>query len=127
MLASFDINQLNKNWMKRINLYGIPLKLKHRLSFRVLGHEALNIYRLFVPKSLEGSKYCERYYAIMRFASNDSSWDIFPMTGDPAILKRFQKKRLHIMGLLDEIHDEEQINLMYDYGILPEEYELYNA
>ncbi|CAO3665109.1 unnamed protein product [Rhizopus stolonifer] len=127
MLASFDINRLNKSWIKRINLYGIPMKIKHRLSFGVLGHEVLDIYRLFVPKSLEGSKYRKSYYAVMKFASNGPTWDIFPMTGDPVGLKQFQKKRLHIMGLFDEIYDCKEMCLMDDCGILPTKYEFGDA
>ncbi|CAO3685650.1 unnamed protein product [Rhizopus stolonifer] len=67
MIASFDINLMDKS----VELYGIPLKIKYRLTFGVLGHEILDIFRIYEPENLQNSNCQDAYYSALQFTSKD--------------------------------------------------------
>ncbi|KAG1454268.1 hypothetical protein G6F56_007362 [Rhizopus delemar] len=118
MIASFDINLMNKSWLKHIELYGIPLKIKHRLTFGVLGHEVLDIFRIYEPENLQNSDCQDAYYSALRFASKGPSWDIFPMTSTPEKLKKFKELELVLKMMIYKIYTITQIQEMKACGFL---------
>ncbi|CAO3696052.1 unnamed protein product [Rhizopus stolonifer] len=119
MLASFDINLMDASWVKRIKLYGIPLKIKHRLSFGVLDHEILDVFRLFVPEKIEENVYKSTYHLVVREASKGPSWDIFPKTCDFEKKKVFEDWTIFFEYILHNIYTEAQVQQILDCGYLP--------
>ncbi|CAO3685654.1 unnamed protein product [Rhizopus stolonifer] len=119
MIASFDINLMDRIWIKKIKLYGIPLKIKHRLTFGVLGHDTLDIFRLFKPENIEYSDYCDSYYAVLEFASKGPSWDVFPLTSKCDKRKRFENLELIMKALIHEIYTDTQVKQMKEHGLSP--------
>ncbi|KAG1458615.1 hypothetical protein G6F56_006356 [Rhizopus delemar] len=118
LIASFDINRMNINWIKRIEFRGLFFEVKRRLSLGVMGHGILDAFRLFEPKDVENSSHFESYLVVLEFASKGPSWDIFPLTGDKSKLKRFKDIKVALISLIFNIYTEAQINKMKELDLL---------
>ncbi|KAG1446746.1 hypothetical protein G6F56_009477 [Rhizopus delemar] len=127
MIASFDINLLDTDWIKRVKLYGVTLNFKHRLSFGVLGHEILDILRLFEPKNIETSNYHNAYYTSLKFACKGPFWNIYHPKSSRDNWNTFSNSEPALTDMIYHIYSNDQVKHMKDCGFLSNTYPLTHA
>ncbi|CAO3677626.1 unnamed protein product [Rhizopus stolonifer] len=116
ILASFDITRLDKSWLKRIRLYGIPPLIKRRLTLGVSGHKILDIFRIFEPESFRYSGYRESYYNLLSCGRVGPYWDIFPWDSTFVSPKWFRDVEYQMIEFIFQIYTSSQIEKMEEYG-----------
>ncbi|CAO3685658.1 unnamed protein product [Rhizopus stolonifer] len=118
-LASFGINKVDPNWLKRIKLSEFGIQTKTTLTFGVVNHELLEVFRMYQPKKWDGPYWKETYNTVLEFAVHGPSWDIFPLTSSNKKLVDFEIIKKALLGLIFQIYTDEQIETIKSIGLIP--------
>ncbi|CAO3673990.1 unnamed protein product [Rhizopus stolonifer] len=105
-LASFDINNMDPNWLKRIKLSGFGIQIKTKLT-------------MYQPKKWDGPYWKETYNTVLKFAVQGSSWNVFPLTLNDKKLANFENIKEALLGLIFQVYEDEQIETIKSIGLIP--------
>ncbi|RCH82980.1 hypothetical protein CU098_001619, partial [Rhizopus stolonifer] len=67
-LVSFDINKMNPNWLKRTKLSEFGIQTKITLTFGIVNHKFLEIFRIYQLKKWDSPYWKKTYNTVLEFA-----------------------------------------------------------
>jgi len=123
-VCTFEPQKFDPEWVKYVNFEGFGREVRSRFGLGVAGYRNFGPFKAYPHKSGLAPNLVEAYEFAKKIATSEPTWDIHPLTRNPAVLTKRGNLNKNLGNLIRACFTEEQIKVMVSSKMLykvPEE------
>jgi len=118
LLCSFEPTNFDPRWVRHVSFAGLGQEVLSRFGLGVAGYRMFGPFKLYSPKPNMDPTLQPAYEFARKVASTAPTWDIHPLTRNPAILTVRGNLNKNLNNLILECFDDVQIAEMVTARVL---------
>lgn len=118
MICSFTPQKFDAAWVQGINFTGLGQEVLSRFGLGVAGYRLFGPFKTHIPKKAVPEHLAAAYSFAKTMAKSAPTWDVHPLTRNPAVLSKRGNLNKNLANLILEVFDAEEIDEMVAVKIL---------
>lgn len=111
-ICTFEPQKFDPTWAKYVKFQGFGREVLSRFGLGVAGYRSFGPFALYKPKSNLSPELSAAFEFAKKIATSEPTWDIHPLTRNPAVLTKRGNLNKNLGNLMLECFTDEQLKEM---------------
>jgi len=111
-ICSFTPQKFDAIWARNVSFVGLGQETLSRFGLGVAGYRMFGPFKLYNPSNPVPSHLQNAFNFAKKVATSEATWDVHPLTRNPAILSKRGNLNKNLGNLIRAIYTEDEIKLM---------------